>query len=135
MAPREKDWYGAWNLVPTATVDGRTCKEGRKVICLEESVSRCRLLAERWQTVDNISVFGGSMWTTLETLPKFDWIVAPGVLTEAHRYFTGRASGTTGAEHSETASEAGRSSGAGGGQPVWSQILGRGKGTPYRSVF
>ena len=68
---------------------GGLAKKAENVICLEESVSRCRLLAKRWQTVDNISVFGGSMWTTLETLPKFDWIVAPGVLTEAHRYFTG----------------------------------------------
>ncbi len=68
---------------------GGLAKKAEKVICLEESVSRCRLLAKRWQTVDNISVFGGSMWTTLETLPEFDWIVAPGVLTEAHRYFTG----------------------------------------------
>lgn len=68
---------------------GGLAKKAEKVICLEESVSRCRLLAKRWQTVDNISVFGGSMWTTLETLPRFDWIVAPGVLTEAHRYFTG----------------------------------------------
>ena len=68
---------------------GGLAKKAEKVICLEESVSRCRLLAKRWQTVDNISVFGGSVWTTLETLPRFDWIVAPGVLTEAHRYFTG----------------------------------------------
>ncbi len=68
---------------------GGLAKKAENVICLEESVSRCRLLAKRWQTVDNISVFGGSMWTTLETLPEFDWIVAPGVLTEAHQYFTG----------------------------------------------
>lgn len=35
---------------------GGLAKKAEKVICLEESVSRCRLLAKRWQTVDNISV-------------------------------------------------------------------------------
>ena len=33
---------------------GGLAKKAEKVICLEESVSRCRLLAKRWQTVDNI---------------------------------------------------------------------------------
>ena len=135
MAAGENDRYSAGIWRRQRTADGGLAKKAEKVICLEESVSRCRLLAKRWQTVDNISVFGGSVWTTLETLPRFDWIVATGVLTEAHRYFTGEYPEQQALNilkqhlkpdgHLVLAADA----------LVWSQILGRGKGTPYRSVF
>lgn len=68
---------------------GGLAKKAGRVVCLEESIVRCRLLAERWKKVDSISVYGGSMWKTLETLGSFDWIVATGIMADAKRYFSG----------------------------------------------
>ena len=61
-----------------------------EVICLEENFSRCKLLATRHQDVDNLVVYAGDLWKNLEQIEgNFDWIIAPGILSEAQRYFAG----------------------------------------------
>ena len=61
-----------------------------EVICLEESLSRCKLLATRYKDVDNLTVYAGSPWKNLDQIEgNFDWIIAPGILSEAGRYFAG----------------------------------------------
>lgn len=61
-----------------------------KVICLEQSISRSRILAMRHQRAENLSVYGGDPWQQLEQLGgTYDWIIATGVLAEAETYFTG----------------------------------------------
>ena len=60
------------------------------MICLEENFSRCKLLATRHQDVDNLVVYAGDLWKNLEQIEgNFDWIIAPGILSEAQRYFAG----------------------------------------------
>lgn len=64
--------------------------KAKSVFCLEASVSRSRILARRYETAENLSVYAGDLWRNLERLNrKFDWIIAPGVLSEAVKYFTG----------------------------------------------
>lgn len=61
-----------------------------EVICLEENFSRCKLLATRHQDVDNLVVYAGDLWKNLEQIEgNFDWIIAPGIVSEAQRYFAG----------------------------------------------
>lgn len=73
---------------------GGFLEKAGKVICLEESVSRSRILALRHREASNLSVYGGNPWNSLKrpALQEengFDWIVALGVLSEARRYFPG----------------------------------------------
>ena len=59
-----------------------------KVICIEKSVSRSRILARRHASTENLEVYAGQPWKCLEQLNQtFDWIIAPGVLAEAVQYF------------------------------------------------
>ena len=59
-----------------------------KVICIEKSVSRSRILARRHASAENLEVYAGQPWKCLEQLNQtFDWIIAPGVLAEAVQYF------------------------------------------------
>ena len=70
---------------------GYLAKAGR-VICMEESISRCRILAMRYEKAENLEVWAGDPWENLERTGRlFDWILAPGVLAEARRYFAGEA--------------------------------------------
>lgn len=64
MAAREKDGYGAGIWCRQRTVDGRTCKEGRKSHLSGRKCEPVQTVGKTVQTVDNISVFGGSVWTT-----------------------------------------------------------------------
>ncbi|MBS6396890.1 MAG: hypothetical protein KH452_07030 [Clostridiales bacterium] len=59
-----------------------------RVVCLEESVSRSRILAMRYSQAENLEVYGGDPWKRLEELGQtFDWIVAAGILAQAGQYF------------------------------------------------
>lgn len=74
---------------------GGFLKKAAQVICLEESISRCRILAKRYEDAENLAVYGGDSWKQLELLrqgqPQFacDWIIATGVLQQAKKYFSG----------------------------------------------
>lgn len=70
---------------------GGFLKKAHGVLCLEESVSRSRILAKRYASAKNLEVRAGNIWKTLETLEEasFDWIIAPGLLSQAARYFPG----------------------------------------------
>lgn len=64
--------------------------KAKKVVCVEESVSRSRILAMRYAKADNLSVYAGSPWEHLQKLQEtYDWIVAPGILAQAEVYFRG----------------------------------------------
>lgn len=67
-------------------------KKAGSVVCLEESVSRSRILARRYADACNLEVYAGDPWTVLDALTDgkkaFDWIIAPGLLSEAERYFS-----------------------------------------------
>lgn len=78
--------FGADSGELTGGFAGKTAE----VICLEENFSRCKLLATRHQDVDNLVVYAGDLWKNLEQIEgNFDWIIAPGILSEAQRYFAG----------------------------------------------
>lgn len=69
---------------------GGLVKKAGQVICLEESISRSRILAERHAKAENLQVYAGNPWDVLDNLKvSFDWIIAPGVLSDAGRYFQG----------------------------------------------
>lgn len=73
---------------------GGFLKKAKQVVCLEESISRCRILAMRYPEAENLTVYAGNPWEMLEALTEqeshcFDWIIAPGALSRAERYFTG----------------------------------------------
>lgn len=69
---------------------GGFLSKAEKVICLEESVSRSRILAMRHEKASNLSVYAGNPWEQLDRLGlTFDWIIAPGILTDAAKYFKG----------------------------------------------
>lgn len=69
---------------------GGFLKKAGQVICLEESVSRSRILAKRHGEAENLQVYAGNPWVALENLKvSFDWIIAPGILADAGRYFRG----------------------------------------------
>lgn len=91
---------------------GGFLKKAKYVYCLEESISRSRILAKRYQEAENLAVYSGNPWKNMQyimsgaslgtnmlseesisahggTNVRFDWIVAPGLLAEAERYFTG----------------------------------------------
>ena len=63
-------------------------QKAKKVVCIEKSVSRSRILAKRYSAADNLEVYAGDPWKCLEEQKQtFDWIIAPGVLAEAVQYF------------------------------------------------
>lgn len=65
-------------------------KKAKNVICLEESISRSRILAKRYQEAENLKVCAGNPWQALDGLKEhYDWIVATGILAQAARYFPG----------------------------------------------
>ncbi len=57
---------------------GGFLKKAGRVVCLEESVSRSRILALRYQEASNLEVHAGRLPELLEALDgqRFDWIVA-----------------------------------------------------------
>lgn len=64
--------------------------KAKRVVCVDESVSRSRILAKRHASAANLTVHAGRPWDVLEGLKeKFDWIIAPGVIADAGKYFTG----------------------------------------------
>ena len=62
-------------------------KKAKTVVCLEENISRSRILAQRYADARNMEVYAGDPWTVLDTFTEerkvFDWIIAPGILAEA----------------------------------------------------
>jgi len=69
---------------------GGFIKKAAQVVCIDKSVSHSRILATRYQTAQNLKVYAGEPWECLERLnQKFDWIVAPGLLSQARMYFVG----------------------------------------------
>lgn len=75
----------------TGQLTGGYLGKAGRVICMEESISRCRILAMRYQEAENLEVYGGDLWENLrEAGLLYDWILAPGVLAEARRYFAGK---------------------------------------------
>jgi SAM-dependent methyltransferase len=66
---------------------GGFLKKAAQVTCLEESVSRSRMLAKRHRDAENLTVQAGDIWKHLDG--TYDWIIATGVLSEARRYFAG----------------------------------------------
>lgn len=83
----------------TGQLTGGYLKKAGQVVCLEESMSRSRILAKRYQDVENLTVYAGDLWANLERLRTekkgmYDWIAAAGLLQRAAEYFTG--------EHPET---------------------------------
>lgn len=85
---------------------GGFLKKAKQVVCLEESISRCRILAVRYPEAENLTVYAGNPWETLQSFTDgaahdeqqeskegsdclYDWIIAPGVLSQAAKYFTG----------------------------------------------
>ena len=75
----------------TGQLTGGFLKNAGEVVCLEERISRCRILAKRYAQAENLVVLGGNPWKNLEKLSGtlFDWIIAPGVLAEAGRCLPG----------------------------------------------
>ncbi len=74
----------------TGQLTGGFLPKAKQVVCLEQSVSRSRILAKRHSDAENLSVYAGDPWETLEGLGEtFDWIVAASVLSDAARYFPG----------------------------------------------
>lgn len=64
--------------------------KARQVVCVEESVSRSRILAVRYAEASNLSVYAGEPWERLKALNQtYDWIVATGILAQAGQYFRG----------------------------------------------
>lgn len=64
--------------------------KAKEVTALEESISRSRILAMRHQDAENLKVCAGNIWEKLEQLGgTYDWIIAPGLLSEAGKYFSG----------------------------------------------
>ncbi len=67
-------------------------KKAKTVVCLEENISRSRILAQRYADARNLEVYAGDPWTVLDTFTEerkvFDWIIAPGILAEAGKYFS-----------------------------------------------
>lgn len=78
----------------TGQLTGGFLKKAGNVVCLEESISRSRILAKRYGQAENLQVYGGNPWKWLE-MPAFgpadgyDWVIAAGLLAEARRYFGG----------------------------------------------
>lgn len=72
---------------------GGFLEKAERVVCLEESVSRSRILAKRYEGAQNLSVHAGNPWDSLDLLreqgQRFDWVVAPGALSGAVKYFPG----------------------------------------------
>lgn len=63
-------------------------KTGR-VVCLEESISRSRILARRHAKAGNLTVYAGNPWKNIERLREsYDWIIAPGLLSLAAKDFS-----------------------------------------------
>ena len=63
-------------------------QKAKKVVCIEKSVSRSRILAKRHSSAENLEVYAGDPWKCLEEQQQtFDWIIAPGILAEAVQYF------------------------------------------------
>lgn len=74
---------------------GSLVKKAGQVICLEESISRSRILAKRHAHAKSLQVYAGNPWDALDNLKvSFDWIIAPGILADAGRYFRGEHPGT-----------------------------------------
>lgn len=74
-------------------LSGGFLKKAGRVICVEESISRCRILAKRYEQAENLTVYAGNPWKILRWLREqdesFDWIVAPGLLTLAAQHGLG----------------------------------------------
>lgn len=79
----------------TGQLTGGFLKKAARVVCLEENIGRCRILAKRYETAENLTVYGGDLWRRLEALEQeypgtaYDWIIAAGVLPQAERAFPG----------------------------------------------
>lgn len=78
----------------TGQLTGGFVKKAGRVICLEESISRSRILAKRYENAENLTVYAGDPWRNLELLKAesgsaYDWIVAAGILQHAMAYFPG----------------------------------------------
>ncbi|MDO4260435.1 MAG: hypothetical protein Q4C82_00020 [Eubacteriales bacterium] len=74
----------------TGQLTGGFAKKAGRTVCVGESLARGRILAKRHREVENLTVYAGDPWKTLERLGEsFDWIVAPGLLAQAGRYFKG----------------------------------------------
>lgn len=78
----------------TGQLTGGLVKKAGRVVCLEESVRRSRILAKRHESAGNLAVYAGDPWNCLERLLKesgggYDWILAVGLLQQAGRYFPG----------------------------------------------
>lgn len=71
----------------TGQLTGGLLKKAGQVVCLEESLARCRILARRYAHADNLQVFAGDPWQQLEG--TYDWIIAPSVLADAVKYIAG----------------------------------------------
>ena len=72
----------------TGQLTGGLLKKAGQVVCLEESLARCRILARRYAHADNLQVFAGDPWQQLEG--TYDWIIAPSVLADAVKYIAGQ---------------------------------------------
>lgn len=78
----------------TGQLTGGFIKKAGQIICLEESMSRSRILAKRHEGAENLTVYAGDPWKNLERLASgaedgYDWIVAVGLLQRAAGYFPG----------------------------------------------
>lgn len=80
----------------TGQLTGGFLKKAEKVVCLEESMSRSRILARRYQDAGNLTVYAGDPWANLEQIASerpeeasYDWIIAVGLLQQAGKYFPG----------------------------------------------
>ena len=76
----------------TGQMTGGFVKKAGQVICLEESMSRSRILAKRHESAENLTVYAGDPWKNLERLTSgaedgYDWIIAVGLLQQAAGYF------------------------------------------------
>ena len=45
---------------------GGFLKKAGRVVCLEERISRCRILARRYAEAENLTVYAGDVWKQLE---------------------------------------------------------------------
>lgn len=78
----------------TGQLTGGYLKKAGRVICLEESISRSRILAKRYESAGHLTVYAGDPWESLASLAAegadgYDWIVAVGLLQQAAAYFPG----------------------------------------------
>ncbi|MCI8584684.1 MAG: hypothetical protein HFI92_02110 [Lachnospiraceae bacterium] len=75
----------------TGQLTGGLLGKAKRVVCLEEREKRRRILQKRYEKAGNLTILSGNPWEALKAQEEsgYDWIVAPGLLSQAVLYFSG----------------------------------------------